>query len=335
MKTLAAALLLLAGGALPALAQRTAQLEDSTFVPRVEKPAFTDRHPVVLVDEAHHEYFTAGGRYRALARLLESDGFRVVPGAQRLSPPLLANCRILVIADALGSAEVNDPKAATSAFTQAEVEDVLAWVRGGGSLLLISDHAPFALAVDSLALGLGVDLGKGYTMDDRREDPETANPGCILYTRDKGMILDHPVTRGRDKSERINRVVTFTGQSLAGPPGSTGFLRLNVSAADMPITPEGRARRPAPDAGRAQVSKDLLERGAVPAGGRSQGLAFTFGRGRVVVMGEGAMFGAQLVIGPPAARMHKSALPLGLNRTDLDNQQLALNIARWLAGLLN
>jgi hypothetical protein len=35
---------------------------------------------------------------------------------------------------------------------------------------------------------------------------------------------DHPITRGRDNSEQVNRVQTFTGQSLKGPEGSTAFL---------------------------------------------------------------------------------------------------------------
>ncbi len=33
--------------------------------------------------------------------------------------------------------------------------------------------------------------------------------------------------------------------------------------------------------------------------------------------------------------MGKDALRLGLNRTDLDNRQFALNVVRWLAGALD
>jgi hypothetical protein len=66
---------------------------------------------------------------------------------------------------------------------------------------------------------------------------------------------------------------------------------------------------------------------AVSAAGCSQGLAFEYGKGRVVVMGEAAMLSAQLA-GPDRA-------PMGMNVPGLDNRQLALNIVRWLAGVLN
>ena len=76
--------------------------------------------------------------------------------------------------------------------------------------------------------------------------------------------------------------------------------------------------------------------GAVTAVGRFQGLAFDFGKGRVVVLGEAAMFSSQFVLGTDARRMRKSRLRIGLNRPDLDdNQQFALNVLRWLARELN
>jgi len=325
---------LLFAPALPARAQQV-QVEDSTCVPRVATPTYTGRRPLVMIDEAHRNYFTMGGRYRALAALLASDGARVVPGLQRFSRPLLASCQVLVVADALGARAVNDPKAGSPAFSGAECDAVRDWVREGGALLLIADHAPFASAMDSLALRFGVDMGKGYALDDRRVDPESGNPGCILFAREKDMVADHPITRGRAGAERIERVVTFTGQSLAGPPGSNRFLRLSESSLDLPFTPDARRTNTSKVPATADLSPDLLARGAVPAFGRAQGLAFTYGKGRVVVMGDGAMFGAQLVLGQQARRMGKDALRIGLNRPDLDNQQLALNILHWLTGVLD
>ncbi|MBI5710279.1 MAG: hypothetical protein HZC42_08260 [Candidatus Eisenbacteria bacterium] len=79
----------------------------------------------------------------------------------------------------------------------------------------------------------------------------------------------------------------------------------------------------------------MLARDAVPAKGRAQVVAFTFGHERIVVAGDAAMFGAQFAVGPDAKRMKKDALRLGMNRPDLDNQELALNIARWLVGALD
>ena len=55
-----------------------------------------------------------------------------------------------------------------------------------------------------------------------------------------------------------------------------------------------------------------------------QGLALTFGKGRVVVMGEAAELSAQLI----------GTERFGMNTPGLDNRQLALNIMHWLSGLL-
>ncbi|HYN25556.1 MAG TPA: hypothetical protein VES69_10995, partial [Pyrinomonadaceae bacterium] len=65
---------------------------------------------------------------------------------------------------------------------------------------------------------------------------------------------------------------------------------------------------------------------SVSAAGRAQGIAFKFGKGRVVVLGEAAMLSAQL------AGAEKR--PMGMNVPGSDNRQLALNIMHWLSGLL-
>jgi len=52
----------------------------------------------------------------------------------------------------------------------------------------------------------------------------------------------------------------------------------------------------------------------------TQGLAFTLGRGRVVVLGEAAMLTAQ-VAGPKAFKM-------GMNAPGNDDRQFALNVLR-------
>jgi hypothetical protein len=59
---------------------------------------------------------------------------------------------------------------------------------------------------------------------------------------------------------------------------------------------------------------------AQPAG-QAQGLAFEWGRGRVVVLGEAAMLTAQT---------HKG-IPFGMNTPGNDNRQFALNTMHWLS----
>jgi hypothetical protein len=316
-------------------AQVQVQVPDTTYVPKVAKPAFTKRHPVVMVDEAHHDYFTVKGYYRGLAALLEADGLRVVPGVQPFSPARLESCQILVVADACGAEDPVVAGARNSAFRPWECDVVRDWVRQGGSLLLIADSSPYASAMDSLARRFGVDMAKGYTVDTRRVDPEMNNLGCILYRREMDMLGDHAILRGRDPSERVSRLVTFSGQSLTGPPGSRGLLRLGPSSWDVPFTPDSRrATGPVVLAG-VDTTSVPKNPGSVPAMGRFQGLAFSFGRGRVVVLADGAMLSAQFLFGAEARHRGKDRLRIGLNRTDLDNERFALNVVRWLGRALD
>lgn len=331
-RTLLLALLPLALATAPARAQ---QVEDTTFVPKVAKPAFASRHPVVMIDEAHGNFSTRTGFYRAFASLLTQDGLKVISGAQGFSPRLLEVCQVLVVADALSTKDLNGPAARANAIPVPECDVVRDWVRRGGSLLLIADHAPFASAMDSLAVRFGVDMGKGTTVDTRRVDPETGNMGCILFTRALGMLGEHAITRGRDETERVNRVATFTGQSLAGPPGSTGLLVLSPSAWDLPFSLDARRVATAEALRRADTANVVKTPGAVTAVGRFQGVAFRFGSGRVVVLGDAAMFGSQFVLGQDARERGRDRLRIGLNRPDLDNRQFALNVVRWLAKELN
>ncbi len=331
-------LALLLATAVPAGAARRparAQIPDTTYAPQVSRPAFTGRHPVVMVDEAHHNQFTAGGYYRGLAALLEADGLRIVPGNQPFSPASLAPCDVLVVADACGSEDPDLPQARKSAFRPEECDAVRDWVERGGSLLLVADSAPYASAMDSLARSFGVDMAKGYAVDTRRLDPEMKNLGCILYQRELGMLGDHAILRGRNRNERVDRVVVFSGQSLAGPPGSHGLLAMGTSAWDVPFTPDARRETDPGLRARMDTTSVPTTPGSIPALGRFQGLAFGFGRGRVVALGDAAMLSAQFLIGQEARRRGQERLLVGLNRTDLHNERFALNVVRWLGRALD
>lgn len=144
-----------------------------------------------------------------------------------------------------------------------------------------------------------------HTLDAAHADKDGGNPGWIVYSRDNGLLGDHPITRGRDATERINSVTAFTGQSLKGPEGSMAFLRLADTALDV----------------------DLKTKQEASAAGRAQGTVLRFGKGRVVILGEAAMITAQLA--------GSEKLKFGVNRLGNDNKQLALNIMHWLSGLLD
>ena len=297
--------------ALPAAPVRAQQVADTTFDTRVARPAYTGDGPRLLFDEAHHEFHRVDGRYRPFADLARHDGYRVVANPDTFSAATLAKGELLVIANALGDDDMSAPAASNRAFTPRECAAVAAWVRGGGALLLIADHAPMGDAARALAETLGVDMRAAYTADPERNDG--GGPTILHYRPGKGLHDTHPIVVGRDSSERVRHVVAFTGQSLSGPTGAVSLLTLSTAAEDLLIR-LGESARDVPPGKRR------------PAGGRSQGLAFALGSGRVVVLGEAAMLTAQ-VAGPQAFKM-------GMNAPGNDDRQFGLNVLHWLTRAL-
>ena len=208
----------------------------------------------------------------------------------------------MVIANA-GAAAANNADATKPAFTPAECAAVREWVRGGGALLLIADHAPAGDAAAILGAEFGVNMSKGFTGDPLNYERVALDSSWIRYSRANRNLGEHPITNGRNADERINSVLSFTGQSLKGPKESTALLKLSAQAynVDDPNNPP-----------KAKVTS---------AAGRVQALAMPFGKGRVVVFGEAAMLSAQNT-------------NFGMNYPGTDNRQLVLNVAHWLTGLL-
>ena len=215
-------------GSAPSLGQ---QVADPDFDVKVARPAYADRHPRVLFDEAHHNFHTSGGRYKPFADLVTNDGYRVAPNRAKFTGDVLQGADILVIANALGAESMGSPDAARPAFTDDECQAVRDWVEAGGALLLITDHAPMGSAAEALGKRFGVDMSKGATSDPANSDPRS--PTLLRFNRENKLLGDHPITRGRDESERVNSVLTFTGQSLKGPEGSVAFLKLADTAFDQ------------------------------------------------------------------------------------------------------
>ena len=284
------------------------QVADTLFNPKIDAPAYTEgTGPIVLLDEAHHNFHTASGRYLAFVRFVGKDGYVVQPNRVRFTRPELDKAKILVIANALAKEnEVDWSLPTPSAFDSSEIAAVREWVKDGGSLFLIADHMPFPGAAGNLAAQFGVLLCNGFAMIDGGDD------GRISYSRRAGSLVDHPITRGRNRDERVDSIVAFTGQAfrlegkgdpLMTPGHNIALLLPQVAWQFSKLTP------------------------AMSASGMLQGAVLQFGKGRVAVFGEAAMFSAQ-VAGP-------NREPMGMNDPSApQNPRFLLNVMHWLSGLL-
>src|SRR5215212_7899782 len=207
------------------------QQADPEFDTSVTRPAYKNG-PRVMFDEAHHNFHTTDGRYKPFVDLLMNDGYNVIRNRQSFVKTRLSGFKILIIANALGAEEDDDEGAGNSAFAAEEIAAVADWVKGGGELLLIADHAPFGGAAAVLASRFGVEMSKGYAFDS--QNSVAGSPTQLIFSRENKLLASHPITEGRNENERIKLVRSFTGQSLKGPEGSVDILKLGDSATDSP-----------------------------------------------------------------------------------------------------
>jgi len=290
---------------LAAAGRGTAQQEpDLQYAPPVPRPAYAaNEGPRVVIDEAHHNFHTVDGRYAPFAALLRRDGCRVAGGTEPFSADALRAADVLVIANALHERNVEDWSLPTpSAFTPEEIAAVRAWVEGGGSLLLIADHMPFAGAAGALAAAFGAEYSNGYARPGR-----PASGMADLFEPGAGLA-ESAVTRGRVDDERVTQVATFAGSAFRPPRDAVPVLRFGAGSVSLETK---RAPGITPDAV------------TVPIEGWCQGAILKVGSGRVALFGEAAMFSAQLA-GP-------TRLPVGMNAPEAArNHQLLLNVMHWL-----
>lgn len=290
------------------------QSYDRAFDTRVSDPAYRAEGPLVVYDEGHRNAHTTTEGYKPFADLLHSDGYSVRISQQPFSASTLQGVSVLVLVLARGANETDDD----AAYSEAEADAIEAWVLGGGSLLLVTDHWPFGSAAVSLARRFNIAVGTGFVQDSAHYESGRGD-SHLVYSDENGLLRDHPIVRGRSEAERVRRVLTFTGTSVQGPAAAVAFLALSDAATTRPPGPP-RVER---DGGDVRI---LMEYGEpVTAAGQAQGLALEVEAGRVVILGEAGMLRAQ--------RDRNGAL-VGMNVPGYDNRQLALNIMRWLSRVL-
>ena len=219
---------------------------------------------------------------------------------------------VLIIASAIGDVDPSKPEKwklpVPPAFTNQEVAQVAEWVNDGGALLLIVDYMPVAGMSADLAAAFGVHVSNGYAFDSSGENK-------LEFSTSAGTLKVHPITEGAALNERVTSVRTFAGTAMLVPDGAHPLLLFPegayvVQPKDIP-PPD---TLPPDDAPRRSIS------------GWSQAAALEIGRGRLVAVGEAAVFSAQ---------RYPNGTVMGMNHPDAQqNKQFLLNVIHWLSGNL-
>lgn len=228
---------------------------------------------------------------------------------------MLERCDILVISNA--QLEGRDwgeyPYPTPSAFTDAEIAAVRAWVHDGGAFLLIADHMPLAGAAQKLAAAFGVEFNDGFAVAgfEREDEIESAFSKPTIFSLERETLIQSPITSGRNEHESVTSVRSFTGQAFRAPESAQPILVLPDDFISlMPVKSDDFG----PDTKR------------IPVGGWLQGAVMPVGSGRAAFFGEAAMFSAQV----------SGNEPMGMNVPMAEqNFQFVLNVMHWLSGLLN
>ena len=276
---------------------------------KVNNPAFArDEGPNLAIDEGHFNYHTGRGRFAPFAELLRNDGFQVTGLAGPISEEALEDVDILVVSNALS--EVNKERwtlPTPSAFTSGEIATLKSWVDDGGSLLLIADHFPFPGAAAEMAQAFGFTFLNSFVF----RDPTIAT--FDVFTREDGSLRGHIITRGRNSTESIRTVVTFTGSALQAPPSARPLIVFPDEY--IALLPE--------------AAWEFDEKTPhLAAAGYLQGAVMESGEGRVAIFGEAGMFTAQKTSDDAESL-------LGFNVPEAaQNKQFILNLVRWLSRYL-
>jgi hypothetical protein len=280
------------------------QVPDLTFQYKSTQPVYArGKGPVITLDEAHFNFHTLDGRYSPFGNVLQEDGYLVRAGNEKFTTGYLNKTKILAIANAVG--DTGEWKLPTrSAFTNEEVQAVEKWVKAGGNLFLIADHMPCAGAAANLARAFGFNFINGFAFkkDGRKE----------IFSRKLKNLSSNPITNGRTSREKIDSIEMFTGSTFIPPSNATVITHIDSAyVIELP-----------------SVAWEFSDTTAKISGMHfANGAMLQYGKGRVVIFGEAAMFTAQLQ-GPEKT-------PMGMNQPSArQNPQLLLNIIHWLDGKL-
>jgi hypothetical protein len=275
---------------------------DNEFDVSVSDPRLKNTR--VLFDEAHKNHHQIGTTYKPFAALITNDGCLVKSTYKPIDSNELQNTDVYIIATAMGK---EDP-GGKSPFTQTEVDQLEQWVKNGGSLLLITEHFPFGLAMSPVLNKFEVQVHNGYTEDTKLSNKDVRD--ALLFTKSKGNLdQTHPIM---DNVESLN---TFTGSAVKGDSTWTQLLIFTPEAQNFNVKVDVKK-----DGGDTTTNVEYAD--SYSAKGYSQGICKQYGKGKIVVLAESAFITAQF---------DKNGNKYGMSSPNQDNKQFALNLIRWLA----
>jgi len=279
---------------------------DTEFNSDVEEPTYEKgKGPKILLDGAHHNFFIQWDYIKPFSDLAKADGYQTIVDSLKFTPEYLKRFDIVMIITALPfdfttKNEVTDE----STFSINEINSLYDWVNNGGSLLVFSEHAPFDQAINPLLKRFGIESSIGRTIDSINYNKEIGNTGWIEFLNQNGGLKnEHPILNGRNKEEKITKLMTFGGSALTGK-GYTNLLELSETSENI-----------------------IHSTGVGPNGkGNSQGLAGKVGKGKVVALGDSNGFTAMIFNEDDG-----STQAAGMNLDEYDWKQFTINTLHWLS----
>lgn len=278
------------------------QQTDTTFTFSIEEPKYPlQSGPTICIDSGHHNFHTRDGGFAPFSRVVREDGYKVIDAGTKIDSTTLAVCDIFMIVNPLHESNIQNwvlPN--PSAFSEEEIEQLNGWVEEGGSLFLIADHMPFAGSASDLATSFGFKFSNGFaTLEKGNNQPD-------IFSIANKRLLESPVS-----GNNITKITSFTGSAFIYPE----------SAIPIMVFKEGDFSLEPHMAWQFETNTDTLK-----IDGYAQGALQNYGKGKVAVFGEAAMFTAQII------NTEQGEFRIGINNKRLAPQNLRflLNIIHWL-----
>ena len=282
----------------------TQQRADDVIIPKIENPRFKEgKGARILIDQSHNNFHQLNGRFKPFADLMTNDGYQL--DSINDIKKLLKN-DVLVISNPINQKNIrNWRQPIYNAFSEEDISYIKNWVKKGGKLLLIADHMPFSGAANKLANAFGFNFcdGFAYQKKENRNAPD-------VFSIQNNRFLNSVISDGT-LGKKIDNITTFTGSSFTIPKKAKGILKFKKG--DYCLAPEiaWRFNDDTP-------SSDLEN--------NYQGAILEFGKGKIAVFGEAAMFTAQTITndsGTYKFGFHSEQAP--------NNIQFIRNLIYWLS----